>query len=141
MLYPTDEFLKRLLFTKTPPNLHELRLKSMKIREDLLSEVILHFKNELSALIIQDVAITNGDDWASALRKYGRELPLLRQFSIKGLKEWTEYQYRHATYPSLHDNPAVPGGDILEIIEDRHRRDVINYRGEHADKALEFIGT
>ena len=77
-LYPADSFLERLLFTKIPPRLHKLCLSAIEIREDLPSKVILHFKDGLSALFIDKATITNGDLWASALRKYGRELPLLK---------------------------------------------------------------
>ena len=88
--YIMSPFMKRLLSANTLPRLQELDLFITEVQEELLSELVLRFRDSLRRLSLSRVLLVGEGGWAAAFHKWGGKFPLLQDFCAKSVGEIRE---------------------------------------------------
>ena len=81
--YPDfSPLFERLSLGDTLPNLQQLDLSAIGVQEELLSRVMLRFRESLRGIRFWRVLILHGGTWPSAIRNWEGKFPLLKSFHL-----------------------------------------------------------
>ena len=98
----------RLMFADRLPRLQGFSLGSGRFTEELLSSLILRFRDSLRVLSLCSVVIISGGTWPAVFGAWRDNLPLLEHMSVKHLGQRGPPKTR-IVFPSIGDDPVVPG--------------------------------
>ena len=148
--------------TETLPRLQNLCLSAVECSEDVLSRLVIRFKDSLLEISVGSIRIVGGGTWVSALTEWGDKLSLLRGFAISHCTEESSDQFGFArqeferihrtivadvttservTFPSLRNDRVVPGtgGRIFNIFYESNDVPIVSYEGPFADRGLKVL--
>jgi hypothetical protein len=104
-------FSRSVSFSHIFTGLQDLRLGHAWVKVETLSSLLLHSRDSLRALSFWFVNIESGGTWATVLSDLRNILPHLESISIFWSMEWEHSESRtpYVMFPTLHENPVVPG--------------------------------
>ena len=125
----------RLLSAETLPRLEELSILKGRFTEELLSNLVLRFRDSLRILSLCSIVITPGGTWPAVFRAWRGSLPLLERISVKHLRNRGPPK-THIIFPSIGDDPVIPETGGQRFFDLTHRE----FGGEQAIVGVAYRG-
>ncbi len=103
--------IHRLTSEHRLPRLQYLRLTCAHVTVGQISKLLTNSHDSLQELALRFVTIGSGGSWVEIFRELRANFPRLGSISLGWLREETAEERMIISYPSLQNNPLVPGSE------------------------------
>jgi len=146
--YNDQEFslIARLASLNFLPPIQDLTLSSAHAALEVTIQFLLRLRSSLRRLKFRSFWIRRGGTWVSLLSLLKRDFPLLESIHLEFIKDGSIGTQTYVVFPTLEENPKVPGTNGERIINVRHKHWKgekrvmgVSYEGPKIDVALDMI--